>query len=57
MCHRQQDFKVAVPQPGTYTFAVQPTQVLGANETLPSSYGNIGSYQMVVMWPQPQSHG
>jgi hypothetical protein len=43
-----------VPQPGTYTFAVQPTQLLAANETLPSSYGNIGSYRMVVTWPYPQ---
>lgn len=53
---RQQEFKVTVPQPGTYTFAAQPTQVLAANESLPSSYGNIGSYEMIVTWPQPQSH-
>jgi hypothetical protein len=59
ICHvflRQQNFKVTVPQPGTYTFSVQPTQVLAANESLPSSYGNIGSYKMAVTWPQPQSH-
>lgn len=54
MCRRQQDFLVTVPQPGTYTFAVQPTQALGSSQgqSLPSSYGNLGSYQMLVAWPR-----
>lgn len=50
---RQQDFHVTVPQPGTYSFAVQPTRVLDSTgQAMPSSYGNLGSYQMVVAWPQ-----
>jgi hypothetical protein len=53
LCCRQQDFLVTVPQPSNYTFTVQPTKTLDSKgQTLHSSYGNLGSYQMMVAWPQ-----
>lgn len=55
MLTSQQNFTVTLPphEPGTYRFSVQPTVVLdfAANVSLPTVYGNLGSYQLTVQWP------
>lgn len=55
MLTSQQNFTVTLPplKPGTYTFSVRPTAMLdrGANVSLPTVYGNLGSYELTVQWP------
>ncbi|KAF6263802.1 hypothetical protein COO60DRAFT_344392 [Scenedesmus sp. NREL 46B-D3] len=44
----RQDFAVALPAAGSYTFWVQPTVQLSSENSsiqLPSSYGNVGTYR------------
>lgn len=55
---RELVWEVTVPQPGTYTFYVQPTVQLDKQDQpmmLPSSYGNVGRYQLRATWQaEPQ---